>query len=197
MRMQIGCLGLLLVFAPGSLLAQRVDLRSGVPEDVFLVVHAKHNPERNVRNEHLAQVWQTVQETKIIDKVLKLITDSVSAQQLDQAKSVMEELQTAVEPLDLTAIAKMEDGIYTQRMRGFANQQLALLRLGDAADGWEEGLTNLMRLVDKYSDGSVPVRVSQHQGATLTALAVPAEAQMTPVVARLGGILLLSNSEDF
>jgi hypothetical protein len=146
---------------------------------------------------HYERIWETVEETQIVEKVLKLITNAISEQQREQAESVLEELRTAVEAVDMAAISRMEEAVYTQRMRGFANQQLALLRLGDSAAGWEQGLTNLMRLVEKYSNGSVPVKVDDHQGVTLTTLALPSEAQMVPVMARLDGILMLSTSPEF
>ena len=52
----------------------RVDVRRGVPDDVYLVVYGKHNPERDYQRKYYEEVWKTVQETKIIDRVIKIVT---------------------------------------------------------------------------------------------------------------------------
>ena len=53
--------------------AQTVDLRRGVPEDVFLAVHGKHNSERDFHRKYYDEVWKTVQETQIMDRLVKIV----------------------------------------------------------------------------------------------------------------------------
>ena len=42
-----------------------MDVRRGVPDDVYLVVYGKHNPERDYQRKYYEEVWKTVQETQI------------------------------------------------------------------------------------------------------------------------------------
>ena len=70
------CILLLAVaqYAVAADTAQAVDVRRGVPDDVYLVVYGKHNPERDYQRKYYEEVWKTVQETQIIDRVVKIVT---------------------------------------------------------------------------------------------------------------------------
>lgn len=171
------------------------DLKKAVPSDVFLVVHGKHNPERDYQQAHYAKVWETFQETKLVEKVLRIVTESAPEEELAQVTSVFDELYEAAKPIDLAALSgdKVEV-VYAQRMNGLENQQLGIIRLGDEAENWEQAFSNLMKLAEKYSQGDVPVQVYDHRGATVTTLSLPPQVPFAPVVARLDDVLFVANS---
>ena len=54
------------------------DLRRAFPQTCFMVVHAKHNPERDFQKPYYEAVWKTVEETKIVEKALKIATSRMS-----------------------------------------------------------------------------------------------------------------------
>ncbi len=197
---QITLVGTLLLTSATMAVAvepQTLDLKKAVPEDVYLVVYGRHNPERDYQKEHYAQVWKTFEETKIVEKIAKILSESVPQQELDQVQTVMEELRKAVDSIDLADLADAKEMVYAQRMSGFTNQQLAILRLGKAAEQWEQGLINLMELAEKYSEGKVPMQIDEVQGVRLTRLELPSEAQFVPVVGRVEGTLFIGSSSDF
>jgi len=39
--------------------AQALDLRRAVPEDAYLVIHGRHNPERDYQRRYWREVWET------------------------------------------------------------------------------------------------------------------------------------------
>ena len=107
---------MLLAVAQSLSAADTVDIRRGVPEDVFLVVHGKHNPERDFQQKYYEEVWKTVQETQIIDRIVKIVTSRMKDEDLEQAKAVIDELREAVEPIDLKGLAAAQEIVYAQQM---------------------------------------------------------------------------------
>ena len=53
----------------------RADLRDAVPSDVYMAVYARHNPERDYQRAYGKEVWKAVEETKIVDRAIKIFTD--------------------------------------------------------------------------------------------------------------------------
>ena len=107
---------LLLSVAPCAA-AENVDVRRGVPDDVFLAVYSKHNPERDFQNKYCEEIWQTVEETQILDRVVKLVTSRMEDEQIAQAKGVIDELREAAKPISLQGLASAQEMVYAQLMR--------------------------------------------------------------------------------
>lgn len=172
------------------------DLRRAVPADVYLAVYGKHNPERDFQNEYYREVWNTVQETRIIERMVKIVAARVPEDELEQAKSVLEEIRQAAAPIDLQGFLDCSEGVYAQTMQIPTAQHLVLLRLGPKAAGWEEGIRNLFGLAEKYSQGQVQVQTATERDASITSLGLPGEVPFRPTVVRIDGVLLLSSSEE-
>ena len=174
-----------------------LDLRRAVPADAYLAVYGKHNPERDFQREYYREVWKTVQETQIIERVVKIISSHLPEEDVEQAKSVLEELRKATAPIDFEAIMDCSEVVYAQTMQFPAAHHVVVMRLEPkAAAGCERGIKNLFGLAEKYSGGELQVRTAKEGKASVTTLGLPAEVPFRPTCARLGGVLLLCSSEE-
>ncbi len=202
------CVLLLLVaqYAAVGRAAEAIDLRRGVPDDVFLVVYAKHNPERDYQKQYYEEVWKTVQDTQILDKALKIVTSRLEDEQLAHASNVVDQLREATKPIDMQAIINCQEMVYAQEMLMTdlgpqapslpVSQHLVMLRLTpEAAASTADGVKNLFELVKKYTNGTIDVTTSEVGDAKLTTL-VPPQGPMQPTVATLGDVLILCSSKS-
>ena len=192
---------LLLVVAQYAVAAgqETLDLRRGVSNDVFLVVHAKHNPERDYQRKYYEEVWNTVQETQIIDRVLKIITSRLEEGQIEQAKGVMDELREATEPIKLEALLNCQEMVYAQLMQTTplpTSQHLLIVRLTpDAAAATAEGIKNLFSLAEKYTNGDLEVSETKIGDAEVCGLGLPSQSPMQPAAAHLKDVFFFSTSQ--
>jgi hypothetical protein len=191
---------LLLVVAQHLVAAETVDLRRGVPEDVFLAVYGKHNSERDFHRKYYDEVWKTVQETQIMDRLVKIVTSRMDDGQLEQAKSVMEEMRTAAEPIDLEGLFNAQEVVYAQLMQMTpmpTSQHLAIFRVTpEVAASTVEGVKNLFAMVEKYSEGNLAVVESKEGDASVYGIALPPQSPFQPAVAQMGEVLVVSTSKD-
>ncbi|MFV1965076.1 MAG: hypothetical protein ACC628_06605, partial [Pirellulaceae bacterium] len=174
----------------------QLDLRRAVPDDVYLVVHGKHNPERDFQREYCEAVWETIQETQILEKTLKMITAKTSADDIEKAKAVIDEIRQAAAPIDIEAILNSKEVLYAQMMQIPTAQHLVALRLTpEAAASTEQAVKNLFGLIEKYSEGDIGVETSTEGDATITTLGIPAEVPFKPAVARIDDIIFFTSAK--
>ncbi len=175
-----------------------LDLRRAVPADAYVAVYAKHNPERDYQRQYYQEVWDTVRETRILERAVKIVTDRVPAEDLEKAKAIFEELQQAAAPIDLEAIMNAQEVVYAQTMQVPSAQHLVLFRLApEAAAATEQGVKNLFAMAEKYSEGALAVETAKEDEVSVTTLAVPPPVMFRPTVARIDDVLLLSSSDEF
>ena len=196
---------LLTGIAVGAEENQSPDLRRAVPADAYLAIHQRHNPERDYQRAYHEEIWDTIVETRIIERAVKIATDRLSEADVEKAKSIIDELRTAAEPFDLEAVSNAKETVYAQFMvagtveskQPLTGQHLVLIRVTpEAAASCEEAVKNLLGLVEKYSEGQLPVRSMDEGDTSLTTLMLPPPFPFRPTVARLGDVLLLSSSEE-
>jgi len=206
--LRLGLGGILLLLASGAVAAAQqktLDLRRAVPADAYMVVYGKHNPERDFQRAYYKEVWKAVEETKIVEQAVQIVASHLSREETEKAKAVLEEIKQAAAPIKLKALANGKEWIYAQQMKTMSgevkvpvSQHLLLVRLTpEAAAETQKGIKNLFGLVEKYSEGKVPVESSTEGGATIATLAVPRQVPFQPTVARVGDVLLLSSSDEF
>lgn len=187
--------------------AEPLDLRRGVPDDVFLVVQKKHNPERDFQQPYYEEVWDTILETGVAERALKIATADIGEEGQARVNRVIEEFHDAAEPIDIRALSNCEELIYAQRMLLWqpeemgpslpTSQHLALVRTTpEVASSTADGMKNLFALAEKYSEGKVYVEESREGDASLTTLALPPQSPIQPAIAHTGDVLLLSTSKD-
>ena len=177
--------------------SQDLSLRRAIPADAFLAVYGKHNPERDFQREYYRQVWQTVQETRIVERSLKIVTQRMSEDDLGKAQAVMDQLREAVAPIDMEAILNCEEIIYAQMLQFPTSQHLVALHLTDeSAVGVEQGMTNLFRKLEQLGENQVRVEQSQKDDAFVTCLHLPPQVPLNPTIIRMGEFVLFSTSRD-
>ena len=180
--------------------AEALDLRRGVPDDVYLVVQGKHNPERDYQKQYYEEVWKTVQETQVLDRALKIITSRLEEEQLDQASGVIDELREATRPINFEALLNSQELIYAQQMVMApmpTSQHLMLVRLTpEDAASTAQGVKNLFEIAKKYTNGELDVATSQVGDAALITLVLPPQSPMQPTIATLGDVFAFSSSKE-
>lgn len=206
LRLGLSSMVLLIAACAASLAAEKApDLRRAVPADAYLAVYGKHNPERDYQREYFKGVWQTVEETKIVERAAQIVTSQLSRDQNDQASALLAEIREAAAPIKLESLAAAQEVVYAQKMAAMSTeipvpttQHLLLLRLTpEAAEQTQTGVKNLFGLIEKHSQGKVSVKSASEHDASIITLALPPQSPFQPVAARLGDVLLLSSSEEF
>jgi hypothetical protein len=196
------CILLLAVaqYAVAAGTTQAADVRRGVPDDVYLVVYGKHNPERDYQRKYYEEVWKTVQETQIIDRVIKIVSAQLEDKQVEQAKGVIDELREAAKPIDMEALSNAQEVVYAQLMQMSpmpTSQHLVIVRATpEVAASTAQGVKNLFAMAEKYSDGQLAVVESKEGDANVYGITLPPQSPMQPAVAHVGEILVFCTSKD-
>ena len=190
---------LLLLALAGTAAAQQAGtLQRAVPPTAYIAVYARHNPERDFQKKYYEEVWNTIEETQLVQKVINIVTSRVPEGDLQEAKAVFERLKTAAEPIDLAAVADAEEVVYAQRMEFPTSHHLVLMRLKpDAAAGWKQGIANLFAVAEEMSEGEVKVQRRSVGAVEVVSLALPGPVPFGPSVAQVGDVLVMSTSPDF
>ena len=66
-----------------------LDFRQAALPEAHMVVYGKHNPERDFQTAYLADVWQTVLDEEIGERLLTIITSCVPQQNRDDAQKML------------------------------------------------------------------------------------------------------------
>ena len=92
-------------------------LTKAVPADAFILVAAKHNPDRKFLEDYWAEVFKAFKASGIMDDVWDLITDKVSDEQLDKIEKTREQFTTLFAKVDWADLFGKEM-IYAGRLSG-------------------------------------------------------------------------------
>ncbi len=187
--------------------AEPLDLRRGVPEDVYLVVQSMHNPERDYQKKYYEEICKTIQDTKIIERALKIATSRMQEDQLAQANSVIDELREAAKPIDIEALSNCKEMIYAQQMVMWqagqgapsmpSSQHLALVRVTpEVAASTVEGVKNLFAIAEKYTNGELSIEESKVGDASLVTLVLPPQQPMQLTVGQIDDIFFFCTSKE-
>lgn len=191
------CSLLLLVasFAPAQETATQLDLRKAAPMDAFMAVHGMYNPERDYQQKYAAEVWQTVKDEQIIERILKIATSRMKAEDLANAEKVIDELRAAIDPVLSAEDFKIEEGVYAQVFMIPTSYHLMAIRLPSGqAEKLEQSCQNLITIMEKYTEGKVPVIRLNHGDIEVTGLGLPPQAP-SPTFARMGDVFLFGTSQ--
>lgn len=183
-------------WAQGQQTPASIDLRQAALPEAHMVVYGKHNPERDYQNAYLEEVWQTVLDEKIGERLLAIVTSRMPEQDINQARSVLDELRTAIEPVLASESFVCEESLYLQVMQLPANHQLVAFKLqGDTAEKIDASLQNLLTLLEKKAEGKVPIASLSQGDVEITGLALPPESPFQPAYARMGNVLLIGSHQ--
>ena len=124
---------------------QAGELKDGIPADVFLAVYGKQNPERDYQKQYMKAIWDEVEKTNIIDRMMKIVQNRASEGDLEQMLQVRDTLFKAVEPIQWEKLADASEMAMGQKLEGPFRQSIVFVRFpDDAAETLVEGVTNLL-----------------------------------------------------
>ena len=190
---------LLLVLSSSLLAAESpaaVDLRRAVPAEAYLAVYGSHNSERDYQRQYYEDIWQTVKDERLPERILELVSARVPDENMQQAQAALDELKELVAPVDWQALADSEAVVYAAVMEPPTAQHLVLIKLTPAgAAGCETAIKNLLAELERRTEGKVPVVTKTESSVELTTIGLPPQVPFHPTVARLDGVLILSTSE--
>ncbi len=178
-----------------------VDVRRGVPDDVYLVVYSRQNPERAGQYRHYAEVWKTIWETQIIDRLFEVVTAGMAAERREQAQGVMTRLRKAVKPIDFAALMDAKEVIYARSVQmspvPFFHHLILVRATPEVIASTAAGMKNLFAVAEDYTDGKFAELVESTEGeANVCGIALPAHLPLQPAVAQMGDLLVFSSSKD-
>ena len=174
-----------------------VELRQAVPADAYMAIDARHNPERDYQRAYMADIWRTVQDEKLVERVSAIVANQMKDQKLDDAKAVLEELKAAVAPIDLKSLCEAKEIVFAQQMEVPFNYHLVLVRLTpEVTASCEQGVKNLFDVIVKHAGDKVSVSSEQVGTATVTTLHLPpGPPPYSPTMVRVGDVLLFASSD--
>ena len=185
MRLRTKTLGVIALLA-GLVVAPATadDLREAVPNDCFIAVWGKHNPERDYQKQYHAAIWETVQETQIVEKLIQAMQGNMSEQEVAQFEQMQTVLKGIVEPINWDAVGNVKETIYCQRMQGIMSQHLLMMKMPDnGAQSLVDAVKNAFNLVEQASQGQVGMETETIEGVEFTTLGLPSDVPTRPYFA--------------
>ena len=177
--------------------AQAADIKDGIPADVFLAVYGKQNPERDYQKAHYQAIWDEVEKSNIIDRVMKIVQSKASDGDLEQMLAVRDTLFKAVEPVQWDKLADMKEVVMGQKLEGPFHQTIAMMRFpADGAASLIEGVTNLFNLAEDAANGNLSIETETHEGVAITTLRLPPQVPLSPSIGIQGDLIVFSTSPD-
>ncbi|WP_145944070.1 hypothetical protein [Fuerstiella marisgermanici] len=191
----------LLVAAAAPAITNRAtaeDLRDALPPDVFLAVYGKHNSERDYQREHYAEVWNAVEETRIIEKTFQLIQARMAENDVGKMLAFRDTVKEALEPVQWKKLLELEEIIYGQKLDGPVGHSIVIARFpDDGAASLKQGLGNLFAMADEAGKDNINLVEETHANATLLTLQLPPQVPMSPVIGVRGDLFIFSTRTDF
>lgn len=189
--MTVCCLSLLLPAAWAA------DLRDAAPPDAYLAAWAKHNPERDFLKTHYQNVWKTVQDTRLVERILQLAQSRVGAGDAQQFLAVRDALTSALAPVQWEQLAQTSELLYAQRIRFPAAQQLLLVRIPEGgAAALHAAAGNLFRLAEQSANGKIQLTEETVDGFALLTLQLGPEVPLQPIVGVRDDLFVFSSSTE-
>jgi hypothetical protein len=177
--------------------AADLDIKRIAPTNSHTFVYAKKNSERDYQAKYLADAWKTFRDERIAERVFELISSRAPKDELEKFTDAWEQVQTALAPINVEALAEAEEFAMFNIMIGPFGHTVVAVRLSEEdAKEYREGTGNLFALVKKWSDGKATPEESEASGADITTLRLPEKVPYQPAVACQGDLFLISTSED-
>lgn len=178
--------------------AVAVDLKRAAPVDSYLVVYARHNPERDYQQEYLAEAWETACDEKIGERLMKIVASRAPKDDLAKAKEAIGEIKEALEPIKAASLKDVEEVVVAQRLNGPIQSSVVAARMTEeGAEGVEEGIVQLFELIEEKSNGELSVVVTEADedlDATITTLKLPKDVPFQPCIARIDDVVFFATS---
>jgi hypothetical protein len=176
----------------------KVDIRNGIPMDAHVAMYGKHNPERDYLRGYEKEIWKTIHDEKLPQRIFGLVMDAIPAKSKESAESISEELHTIFDRIDWSAVANSKEIAYGQVMEVPQTYHIVVVRLPseDAAEKIESAAIELGKLIEKRSDNKAVGAREDIEGVVVHSLSVPKikDFPFSPAIARVGDVIILSSS---
>jgi hypothetical protein len=86
----------LLVAAKAFSAEPKLDIGNGIPMDAYMAMYGQHNPERDDLRGYQKEIWKTIHDEKLPQRIIGLVIDSLPAKSKESAESVSDELHTVL-----------------------------------------------------------------------------------------------------
>lgn len=184
-------------FLPSDASAVAADLKDAASPDAYLVAWGTHNPERDYLRQHYADVWKTIQETRVVERVVQLVQSRIGEADAQQFIQVRDAITQATAPIDFDKLGKTSEVLYVQEMDFPTTRQLLMLRIPEGgAAGLNEAFANLFRLAEQAAGGSVSVSSETIEGCAVTFLRLPEQVPIQPLVGVKDDVFLFATSGE-
>jgi hypothetical protein len=171
------------------------DLKDAAPPDVFLAIHAQHNPERDYQKKYYEDVWKTVQQTRILDRALQIAQSRLSEGDAEQFVAIRDALKNATAPIEWEKVLSATETMYAQRFEMPSAQHILMMRIPDGgADGLRQGIENLFRMADEAAGDNISVSTGEVGGFATVTMELPSEVPFQPMVGVKDDIFMFASS---
>ena len=166
---------------------EQFQLPTAVPDDVFLCISARPNPERDFLDNHWAEVWEAFEDSGVIDDVLDILPILLGAEEQAELERLMDRAVTVVEAVDWAALGGSEF-LFAERMptefdlkQGFMPEMVWLFQ--GKSEGIEANFDKLVAIFDTITEevngfaGEEVLSVArgERHGAHVASLITPSE----------------------
>ncbi len=96
----LGCMMCASFVLPAQVLAAEFSLVRAVPNDVFLVMSAKHNPKRAFLNQYWGEVTEAFMNTGICDDAMAMLGTAIGEDQMNEVNRLKDKAQKLIDGVD-------------------------------------------------------------------------------------------------
>jgi hypothetical protein len=197
-RITLAALALATIVVASRDAAAELDIRRLAPSDAHTIAYAKHNPERDYQGKYLAEAYETFRSERICERIFEIISSRAPEEELAKFKAGWEEVEKAVEPIELEALVNAKEFLVANTMVGPFSQVLFAVRLSEEdAEDYRNGVGNLFELVQKWSGDEATAVTGEADGAETTKLQfAEEEIPFQPCAASVEDIFIVSLNAD-
>lgn len=199
---------------PTQVLAAEFSLVRAVPDDVFLVVAAKHNPEREFLNEYWDEVKEAFMATGICDDAMAMLGSVIDEDQMNNVNRLKDKAQKLYDAVDWDDLGN-HNFVFAERfgkpdIKG-SNVNLGppdlilMFHGGKAADKNYAGLVSILNgMVEEINSAAksdvLQVETSEYKGAKISGCnftrTVPGAPPITLAVSQRDDVIIISLNDD-
>jgi|GEM_PF-4263466 len=171
------------------------ELGRAVPDDVFLYIHGKHNPERDFLKPKYDAIKQAFRDSGVIEEAINLLLGQFEGEEKDKAGQVIHKIQGLIYGVQWSHLIEHES-VYTQKMEVPSPPHLFISRMDkEKIPPVMEGIRKIMEEI-KLLNEAILIKDEEFMGARVTSLSccgIPQALNM----ATIDDTLWLSSSTGF
>lgn len=178
--------------------AHAEDLKEAIPSDMFLAVHAKHNPERDYQADYYREIWKTVEQTRIVERIARMIQSKMADDDVSKMLAFRNSVREALKEVEWEQLTQCTEVAYGQKLQGVLTQNILIMRFpGNSAASLADGIHNLLKMADEAAGDDINIIEQTIEGAECHALQLPPGVPLSPVFGVRNDLFIYSSSPEF